>query len=167
MKKTIQLLLGLIIITSLSGCSSEKTSTVPTASEKTVSVANKTITTSKKRLTSIENDGYILYDLSYKDGLRLAGTSRPSIKIKTTGTKTIYTYAEHTLSCGTHMNGQIVENVKANIKTITGSFNVTKNPYKITDLKLCITINTETNKKTGYLIINGKQIDINSNFTSI
>lgn len=164
MKKIIQVLLCSIIITSFTGCSKVQDSTVSTSSETTANVTKEKTDTNNAKLTNIENDAYILYSLCYDDALRLSGSSSNSIKTKTTDTQTVYTFVEHVLSCGTHMNGEIVEDVKDNIKTLSGSFNVTKNPYEITNLKLNITIDTKTDKKTGYLSANGKEVDINSNF---
>lgn len=164
MKKIIQALLCLLVITSFTGCSSANEST---SDETTSSVTTETTNNSDGELSNIEKDGYIIYDYSYKDALLLAGTTAESIKGKTTGTQTTYTFVDHVLSCGTYMNGELVEDNKDNIKTITGSFNVTKNPYDITDLKISITTDTKTDKKTGYIIVNGKQIDINSKFGPI
>ena len=163
MKKIIQVLLVLLILTSFAGCSKGDSSTTSTNKETETSVTD----ASNGKLKDIENDGYIIYNFSYKEALQLAGTSATSITSKKAGTKTTYTYVDHVLSCGTYMNGELVEDIKDNISTITGSFNVTKNPYSITDLKVNITTDTKTNTKTGYLIINGEQIDINSNFTAI
>jgi hypothetical protein len=167
MKKIIQALLCLLVITSFTGCSSAKDSAVSTSDETIAKVTTETTNNSDGELSNIEKDGYIIYDYSYKDALLLAGSTAESIKNKTTGTQTTYTFVDHVLSCGTYMNGEIVEDNKDNIKTITGSFNVTKNPYDITDLKISITTDTKTDKKTGYIIVNGKQIDINSKFGPI
>jgi hypothetical protein len=150
MKKIIQvLLLGVFLTVSLVGCSSSQAAT------------------DNKKLSDVENDSYILYTLSYNEALQLNGASSSTIKVNKSDAQNTYTYTEHVLSCGTHMNGEIKEDLKDNIKTITGSFNVTKNSYGITDLKVNDTVDMSSNKKTGYLEVNGKQVDINSNFTSI
>lgn len=160
MKQIIKVLSCLIIITSFAGCSTGKDSTASTATK----VA--TTDTSNKKLTNIENDAYIIYSLSYKEALALNGASSDSIKIDKTSNKTTYKYVDHVLSCGTYMNGEIVDEVKDNVKTQTGSFNVTKNPYEITSLTLSITEDTKANTKTGYLNANGQKVDINSKFTT-
>ena len=167
MKKIIQALLILAILTSLAGCSSGNTSNATSDQESAKSTISETKDKSEEKLTNIQNDGYIIYDLSYNDALLLSGKSGATIQIKEDGSKKIYTYVDHVLSCGTYMNGEIVEDLKDNIKTIKGSFDVTKNPYSITELKVDISIDTKTDKKTGYLNINGEKIDINSNFNPI
>lgn len=166
MKKVIQSLLVLIIITSFAGCSNEKAS-VNTSDKKAAVSATETTAKSTKKLSNIENDSYIIYNLSYIEAAAQNGKSSDTIKVEKASGKTTYTYVEHVLSCGTHMNGQIIESTKGDVTTITGSFNVTKNPYAITDLKINITINNKSDTKSGYLIVNGEQLDINSNFTSI
>lgn len=163
MKKIFTLLLCVFIITGLIGCSgsgSSKTSTQTASSEGTA-------TTSTEKLSDIANDSYIIYNYSYNDAVAQNGQSSKTITVKNTDNGNYYNFVDHVLSCGTYMNGQIIETTNDNIKTITGSFTVTKNPYKITDLKVSITIDTNTNTKTGYILANGQPTDINSNFTAI
>jgi len=148
MKKIIPLLLFLTILASFVGCSSGKDSTTATDG----------------KLSNIDNDSYIIYNMSYNAAVD--GTSKAVIA-KTTGTTTTYTFVDLILSCGTYMNGEVVEDVKDNVKTITGSFNVAKNPYDITDLKVNITSDTATHARTGSITVNGKELDINSKFVAI
>lgn len=164
MKKLIPVLLSLIIITSLAGCSSGNVSNASSSKETT---ANETAEKSTEKLSDIENDSYIIYTLSYNEALNPDEASSKAITTTKTGNQTYYKFVDLVLSCGTYMNGEIQENTKDNIKTITGSFKVTKNPYEINDLKISITIDTDTDKKTGYITANGQSVDINSNFTSI
>lgn len=166
MKKITQVLLILIIITNIAGCSSNKASTASTTKD-TKAVPVSTISDTNKTLTNVENDSYIIYNLSYLEATQLQGVSSTSIEIKKKDNQTVYTFKDHVLSCGTYMNGEIVETIKGNIKTLTGSFNVTHNPYKITKLDLNITINMDTNEKTGYISPDGDKLDINSNFVPI
>lgn len=166
MKKFTQVLLILILITNIAGCSSNKTATVSTAKD-TTAVSSSKISDTSRTLTNVENDSYIIYNLSYLEATQLQGVSSKSIEIKKKGTQTVYTYKDHILSCGTYMNGEIVEDINGNIKTLTGSFKVTHNPYKITNLDLNITINMDTNEKTGYISPDGNKLDINSNFVPI
>lgn len=165
MKKITQVLLSLIIITNIAACSNSKTA-VSTAKD-TKAVSSSSISDTSRTLTNIENDSYIIYNLSYLEATQLQGVSSTSIEIKKKDNQTVYTYKDHILSCGTYMNGEIVETIKGNIKTLTGSFNVTHNPYKITKLDLNITINMDTNEKTGYISPDGDKLDINSNFVPI
>lgn len=165
MKKITQVLLCLFIITNIAGCSSSKT-TVSTAKD-TKAASSSSISDTSRTLTNVENDSYIIYNLSYLEATQLKGVSSTSIEIKKKDNQTVYTYKDHILSCGTYMNGEIVETIKGNIKTLTGSFNVTHNPYKITKLDLNININMDTNEKTGYISPDGDKLDINSNFVPI
>ncbi|GKX67473.1 hypothetical protein [Inconstantimicrobium mannanitabidum] len=166
MKKITQVLLSLIIITNIAGCSSNKASTASTTQD-TKAVSSSSISDTSRTLTNVENDSYIIYNLSYLEATQLQGVSSTSIEIKKKDNQTVYTYKDHILSCGTYMNGEIVETIKGNIKTLTGSFNVTHNPYKITKLDLNININMDTNEKTGYISPDGDKLDINSNFVPI
>jgi len=150
MKKIIPLLLCLTILASFVGCSGGKDST--------------TTSTIDRKLSYIENDSYIIYDMSYNAAIE--GKSK-AITSKTTGTITTYTFVDLILSCGTYMTGEVVEDVKDNIKSTTGSFTVKNNPYDITDLKVNITSDTATKLRTGSITVNGKELDINSKFVAI
>ncbi len=146
------------------GAETEKTEVGKAEPEKEVSEA-KQENPETEEVTDVEEDARILYDYSYKDALALAGVSSETIKVKQQDNTTTYTFTEHVLSCGTHMNGEIVEVVEGDFKTLTGSFVVTNNTYEINDLQLNIIFNNNTDEKTGYIKVNGKEVDINSNFT--
>lgn len=161
MKKVTGVLLCLIIVFSFVGCSSQENYT------ESSSIKAKVEAVKKDKLSNVEKDAYIIYNLSYTEAGYQGGKSSKTIKVTEKSNKTTYTFVEHVLSCGTHMNGKIVETIKGKTKTIKGSFDVTKNPYKINGLKVNIKVNTKTNKKSGYLTVDGENLDINSNFQPI
>ena len=148
MKKTMRLLFGARF---KSGISAGYTD-----GGQATSISSPVATENTEALTEIQEDAHILYSYSYRDALALAGVSSKDINISKEGSKTTYTFTQHVLSCGTHINGEITEVIEGNTKTLVGSFDVTENSYKINDLEINITFNTDTDEKTGYIKINGR-----------
>jgi hypothetical protein len=109
-------------------------------------------------ITETDKDGLTIYEMSYNDGKALNGASSDTIKTDKNGPINMYKYINHKLSCGTFMNGYIIETIENDKTYVQASFTVTNNPYKISSLF----INAETDskmKRTGYIIVNHKTID--------
>lgn len=174
MKKSIYLFTVLLILVGLiTACSNDK-STKGLIESETSTESDKTKVTSEvevelpdvkvqdtEELTIVEKDAYILYSYSYSDAINDPEKFADSILIEKTDAQTTYTFVEHVLSCGTHMNGEIVEVVSGDVKTLTGTFTITDNPYEIDELSLNIIFDANSGKKTGYINVNNKDIDIN------
>lgn len=119
----------------------------------------------KEEVSTTDKDGYILYNFCSTDAkiMMLTGdTSSDSITITKQGATTTFTYQEHILSCGTHMNGTITETKKDGKILIKGDFNVTHNPYKITKLLINLVNEPAAKSTTGTLTIDGRERDVNS-----
>lgn len=154
MKKSLVGLLFLLVAFGLIGCSKKEAKTSVTAEAQAEA-------TEEPGVFGPEEDAFILYNFCHQDGKILKGESSDTIAVAKEDTKTTYTFTEHVLSCGTHMNGVITEETKGNEIIVTANFDVTENPYEIIGLVVEYTKNTDTDEYVGTLTENGKVIDIN------
>jgi hypothetical protein len=110
-------------------------------------------------LTDAQKDGYTLFSYSLNDAVN---SDNKTIKTKTVDKKTVYTFNDHVLSCGTHMKGEIIKTDNKNDISYTGKFTVTKNSYNITSLIVDFTESKNNPvKRSGKMKINNTDCDIN------
>ncbi len=114
------------------------------------------------KATAADRDGYTLFHYSLTDA-EFCNSSNPdpTISVKTDSNESLFTYTGHVLSCGTHMNGSIKKTVEGSRIRYAGRFDVTKNGYGINVLIVDFTKDSSTNKRTGFIIVNERKIDVN------
>ncbi len=112
--------------------------------------------------TAADRDGYTLFSYSLRDAEKYnASNPDPTISVATDSNTSLFTYVEHVLSCGTHMSGSIKKTVEGSLIRYSGRFNVTKNDYGISSLVIDFVKDTSKKKRTGFIIVNERKIDIN------
>lgn len=111
------------------------------------------------KLTDTEKDGYYLFAYPYQDAVSLKGQPSKTIIVKKEGPSVKYVFADHVLSCGTHMFGYILETKAEGKSLIKGSFTASNNPYKIEQLGIDLTKDLKTGKFQGTITVDGKKID--------
>lgn len=109
-------------------------------------------------ITDTDRDGLTIYEMSYNDGKALNGESSNTIKTDKNGPINMYKYINHKLSCGTFMNGYIIETIQDDKTYAQAAFTVTNNPYKISSLFINVETDSEM-KRTGYIMVDHKTID--------
>lgn len=109
------------------------------------------------KATLAEKDAFVLFELSYNDA---ADLKDPTIKVSGKDGKRNLTYAEHVLSCGTHMNGTLRETTKGNVLSVKGSFAVKENPYEITQMEIDLAKPKGQSKWTGFLVVDGTRVPV-------
>ena len=112
--------------------------------------------------TDVDRDANVIFRMTLGDAkvLQFDGeTSSATITITGTDGARAYRFREHTLSCGTHMTGFIRETKRDGKTYIDGSFEVTRNPFKIEKLLIKLVSSDATGVESGVLTVNGKEVD--------
>ena len=105
--------------------------------------------------TPKDRDAFVLFQLSYE----FADYAKdPTAKASGKQGKRTLAYAEHVLSCGTHMNGELKESTKAGVISVKGSFAVKENPYSIATLDVDVQRPKAGGAWTGFFVVDGKRI---------
>jgi hypothetical protein len=104
------------------------------------------------QLTEAEKDGYWLFIFPYQDAKALVKKSSETINIKNEGKSYKYVFTNHILSCGTNMNGFIIETLENGKLIVKGLFTVSNNPYKIERLEVNLSKNLQHKLKTCLVI---------------
>ncbi|HEX3028181.1 MAG TPA: hypothetical protein VHT34_02495, partial [Clostridia bacterium] len=143
MKKIILYVAVVSLAFAFYGCSNKsngdaEASTAQSALQTTQS-ADLTADKQKHSLTPTEEDGNTLYSYSYIDSKNIGDGNSETISVQNVKDGKKYTLKEHVLSCGTHMNGWILETTGKGKTVIEADFKVTHNSYKIKDLEVRIT----------------------------
>jgi len=84
----------------------------------------------------------------------------PMVKVLGAAGNRTLSYAEHVLSCGTHMNGALKESTKGRILSVKGSFPIKENPYGNAKLDVNISKPKGGGKRKGYLVVDRKSVPV-------